>query len=264
MEAKQKNTVGLIWMICSIVWLLLTLSVVLSKIGVSLLIVWLILWVAGLFRKPKWTSIAAVVISIIAFIGLFILWKAIDSASEVPAGQFVEWLQNNYDEEKLSQVNEKELQEIISVEMERIILSKSSAEIKAEFNAATGNSTLEKISYIFFDTLQEAIDNKFPIYANSLEKPSWDEDLTENEWESEDEWIAEDEWIEENEWATEDKWTNEEISESDNNTEENSQDTNNEENDQEDIEAENVLSEENVEFTDEDIQEMEQIVELLE
>ena len=231
MEEKKKNTVGLIAMIFSIVWLLCTLTILLSPIGFPLLALWLVLGIIWLFSKPRGKAITAVVISAIVF-GASARYL---SLAKVPGEQYAERLNANYDAEKLNQLNNETLQSVISNEMNIIIKDKINdpESILSELESSEWNNIFEKSWYVFFNILQQSTEKWFPEYEKMVEE--WtlptdvdvedentieDEDTTEPEITNEDENTLEEESTVENEDRTEADVTNEDTVESENPDEE--------------------------------------------
>lgn len=64
-ETKKSNTCGLIWMIFSIIWLFLCITIVWTFFWRFFLFIWFVLGLIWLFSKPRWKAIAAVIIPII-------------------------------------------------------------------------------------------------------------------------------------------------------------------------------------------------------
>jgi hypothetical protein len=61
----QKNTLGLVALILSVVGLLLLISIIGSPIGILLLVIALIMGIVAVFKTPKGKAIASIVISFI-------------------------------------------------------------------------------------------------------------------------------------------------------------------------------------------------------
>lgn len=176
---QPKNTVALIWMICSIVWLILFISIFFIRLGMPLLLLGLILWIVWLFFRPRGRAWVAVIIPVIVF-GLCILGIShIYKSAKTPAIEFGEWAKENLTEEKFENIDEDRFEKIVEYEANKLVKDKTEDERKAIYETTTGSNAVEKVSYIFFGLLQESIENALDSY-NALPNEVIDDEI-ENE-----------------------------------------------------------------------------------
>ena len=191
-ENKQKNTVATVGMRFSIIWLIaiispiIGLSIHLERSQILLYIillccilvffiispiflVWFILWVIGLFRKPRWRAWIAVCIPLFIFIGLSISCCYIWSCIKVPATEFYNWSRIQEQLNKKA-IDDDNFQYLLRSERDDTINQKSADEIEDMFEASTWSSFLEKGSYLFSALFQETYTNALEKY-NNWEKP---------------------------------------------------------------------------------------------
>lgn len=161
---QPKNTVALIWMICSIVWLVLFITIIFLRLWLPLLFLWFVLWIIGLCFKPRGKARAAVIIPLIVFIlcilGISHLYKSV----KTPAIEFGEWANENLTEERFENIDEDKFEKLAEYEANKLIKEKSEEEWKAIYEASTWTNAAEKISYIFFGLLRQTIENTLNSY----------------------------------------------------------------------------------------------------
>lgn len=162
-EPQSKNTVALVWLILSIIWLLFFITIFWIIVAIPLLILWFILWVIGLFYRPRWKAIAAIIISLIPSIILCILWTMFMNNVKAPTEEFANWANTtltgeifeNIDKDRLNNVSNA----IVTQKFNELFASENLEEI---FNNTTWSTSIEKWAYLFFwivkDSLIEGID----------------------------------------------------------------------------------------------------------
>ena len=165
---EQSNTVALIWLIFSIVWLFLTISVIFSRIWIPLLVLWFILWIIGLFSKPRGKARAAIIIPLIVFLAIAAcvcyLWKSI----KAPANNFANWANEQLEDIDEDSFDEDKFENIVNNEFNWLIESLSQEELNQLYEASTWDNALEKRSYVFFNILQQGMENALTTYKSKL------------------------------------------------------------------------------------------------
>ena len=165
-QNEQKNTIATVGMRFSIIWLIALVTVFLARLWLPLLFVWLILWIVGLFYKPRGKARVAVCIPLAVFIAIFSVTAYIWSSVKTPAMQFADWIKvefENIDEETFD--NER-FNEIVNEEFNNIFSSINEEDFKALLEASTWSNILEKWSYVFFWMLQEGMETSLEKYNN--------------------------------------------------------------------------------------------------
>ena len=165
-QNEPKNTVALVGMICSIIWLILLFTIIGSVFWFFLLFLWLILGIIGLFYKPRGKARVAVCIPLIVFISIFSIFAYIWSSIKTPAMQFVDRVKvefENIDEETF---DDERFNEIVNEEFNNIFSSINEEDFKALLEASTWSNILEKWSYVFFWMLQEGMESSLEKYNN--------------------------------------------------------------------------------------------------
>ena len=176
---QSKNTVALIWMICSIVWLVLFITIIFFRLWLPLLFLGFVLWIIGLCFKPRGKAWVAIIIPLIVFILCMLGISHLYKSAKTPAIEFGEWANENLTEERFENIDEDKFEKLVEYEANKLVKDKSEDEWKAIYEASTWSNAVEKISYIFFGLLQESIENALDSY-NALPNEIVD-DGTENE-----------------------------------------------------------------------------------
>ena len=128
-SAKQpKNTVALIGMIFSIIWLILAITVVFFPFGLFFLAIWFILWLIGLFYKPRGKARIAIIIPVITFIAMLITWLWARKSIKTPAIEFANWANENITPRLNWDLDENKFQQILTDEVNKVISSKTKPE----------------------------------------------------------------------------------------------------------------------------------------
>jgi len=166
-ESQQsKNTVALIWMICSIVGILLCLTIFWFGFGLFLLWLWFILWIIGLFSKPRGKAWVAVSIPLIVFVAIFSIVAYIRSSIKTPANEFVAWAETAFEDIDKESINEDQFWDIIESKINEIFNSKTEEDRKSLYSASTWSNMIEKGSYLFFDIVKQWIEGALEEYNN--------------------------------------------------------------------------------------------------
>ena len=239
------NTIALVWMILSIIGLILTLTLAFFRVGIPLLILWLLLWLIWLCKKPRWKAWVAVLISLITLGGIAALLISLRNSMKVPANNFLERTQQEIQKLDVENFDEDKFEALAEEEANKLIQSLSQEELNNLYETSAWSNSLEKWSYVFFYLVQQWTENALNRYKEDL-PPKID---TDNE-------IVEEESTEVQETTTEEENTSTE--EENTSTEEEStevQETTTEE--------ENNTSDNNV-FTDSEQTDIEEIINILE
>lgn len=163
-QKEQNNTVATVGMIFSIIWLIALISVIFAWFWLPLLFIWFILWIIGLFYKPRWKARVAICIPLIVFIAIFSLIAYIWSSVKTPATQFADWAKvefENIDEETF---DEDRFNAIINEEFNNVLSSLTEEDFKTMLETSTWSNSLEKVSYAFFGILQKGLENSLEKY----------------------------------------------------------------------------------------------------
>ena len=164
---EQKNRVATIGMRFSIIWLIALITVFLAWLWFPMLIIWFILWIIGLFYKPRGKARVAICIPLVVFIAITSIVCYVWNSIKAPLNEFMEWaepqfeqLQNNenFDGEKFGDILEAELNNMTN--------GKSENEWKELFESSTGSNSLEKGAYMLSSMLKEWFESALEKYNN--------------------------------------------------------------------------------------------------
>ncbi len=178
-QTEQKNTVALVGMIFSIVWLVLLFTIIGTWFGFILLCIWFILWIIWLFYKPRGKARVAVCIPLVVFIAIAALICHLRSSIKTPAREFKDWASVRFEQLDEQDFDDDKFELILQKEANDIINSKTEAEREEAYKNATWSNAIEKWSYLFFDALKETLDNSLEKYYNN-ELPEIDANDDEN------------------------------------------------------------------------------------
>lgn len=189
-EENQKNTVATVGMIFSIVWLILLITVILAWFWLPLLFVWFILWIIGLFYKPRGRARVAICIPLVVFITIASIICWLWSSVKTPTMQFVDWAKvefENIDEETFDQ---DRFNAITNEEFNNIVSTIDENQFTSMIENSTWSNILEKWAYVIAGILQQGLENSLEKYNDeSYEVNSTGnniEDNTENTYENEE------------------------------------------------------------------------------
>lgn len=169
-EGKGKNTVALVWMICSIIWVVLLLTIIWSPFWLIFLIIWLVLWIIGLFYKPRTKARIAVSIPVIIRICLYIGFLYIKDSIKTPALEFSNWFETTIENETYGNILEDDkFWDIVSNEFKNLINWKSESEIMELYDNSNWSNSIEKRGYVFFGLIKDSIEISLEKYNLSSE-----------------------------------------------------------------------------------------------
>lgn len=131
-ERESSNTVAVVALVFSIIWLILLITIFGIFLGIGALIIGLILWLIWLYKAPRGKAWAAIILSIIP---LGLIWYGcyyVFNNIKEPANEFAQWAEANLTEEK--------------------------------FKDMTGDNLLEKGAYFFFNYMKEVFTDSLDAY----------------------------------------------------------------------------------------------------
>lgn len=182
-EENQKNTVATVGMIFSIVWLILLITVIFAWFWLPLLFVWFILWIIGLFYKPRGKARVAICIPLVVFITIASIICWLWSSIKTPTMQFVDWAKvefENIDEETF---DENRFKAITNEEFNNITSTIDEDEFTSMIENSTWSNILEKLAYTIFALGQQGLENSLEkYYDESYEVNSTENNIKENTW----------------------------------------------------------------------------------
>ena len=186
-EENQKNTVATVGMWFSIIGLIALITVFFAWLWFPMLLVWFILWIIGLFYKPRWKARIAIIIPLIVFIILVSITCYIWNSIKTPAGEFIERAKPQWEQLEDENFDEDRFENILETEINKITNNKSSEDREVLFKTSTGSNFLEKWSYLFFSITRESLESAIEKYNNELpeindtENASEDDDNNKND-----------------------------------------------------------------------------------
>ncbi len=167
-QNEQKNTVGTIGMRFSIIWLVALITVFFIRLWLPLLLVWLILWIIGLFYKPRGKARVAVSIPLVVFIALASVVCYVWSSIKTPTTQFTDWIKVEFENIDDENFDNDRFNAITNEEFNNIRASLTEEEFKTLLENSTWSNTLEKWAYVLFGLLQQGFENSLERYNNEL------------------------------------------------------------------------------------------------
>ena len=185
-QNEQKNTVGTAGMRFSIIWLIALITVFFIRLWLPLLLVWFILWIIGLFYKPRGKARIAVSIPLVVFIALASVVCYVWSSIKTPTTQFTDWIKVEFENIDDENFDNDRFNAITNEEFNNIRASITEEEFKTLLENSTWSNTLEKWAYVLFGLLQQGFENSLERYNNELPEISEDDSLMDDEDESDE------------------------------------------------------------------------------
>ena len=174
--SEQKNTVGAVGMRFSIIGLIALITIILAGIWFPLLFIWFILWIIGLFYKPRGKARVAVCIPLVVFIAIASISYYIWNSVKAPFNEFMEWAEPQFEQlENNESFDGERFGDILEAELNSMTNGKSEDERKALFESSTGSNSLEKGAYMLSSMFKEWFKNALEKY-NSWELPEVNDD----------------------------------------------------------------------------------------
>lgn len=165
-QNEQKNTVATVGMWLSIIWLIAVITIFLAWLWFPMLFVWFILWIVGLFYKPRGKARIAVIIPLVVFIALAsiacYIWKSV----KTPANEFMDWAKPQLEQLESEDFDEDRFENILQAEINKITADTSEEDRKNLYEASEGSNFLEKGSYLFFSVIRQSMETALEKYNN--------------------------------------------------------------------------------------------------
>jgi len=180
-QKEQKNVVATVGMRFSIIGFIALISLIFMWLWFPLLFVWFILWIIGLFYKPRGRARVAVIIPLLVFIAIASLIHYLWSSIKVPAIEFKNWAEaqaEQYDEETFD--NDR-FSDITEEEFNNIFSSMEQEEFKSLIENSEWSNTVEKASYALFGILQQGLINSLERYNNEISEIESEQQIENNE-----------------------------------------------------------------------------------
>ena len=163
-NTKKSSWLAIASLVCTIIWIVLTISLIWIIIGIPLLIIWFILWVIAIFKKQKlWMSITSTILSWIILTLIIWLITILSSVLE-PIKWFIFDIESKIQSDSELQVllQQDEFSEALSnnIETSMMIFFINPENIE--------NITVEKWISIFFSKIIEELDNTKEQWTNNI------------------------------------------------------------------------------------------------
>lgn len=163
---EQSNTVATVGMRFSIIWLIALISIIFSWLSFLLLLVWFILWIIGLFYKPRGKARVAVCIPLVVFIAILSVVCYIWSSIKAPAKEFWEWIETRFEGIDGETFDKDRFNAITNEEFNNILSSMNEDEFTSMIENSTWSNIIEKTSYVIFWLLQQWFETSLERYEN--------------------------------------------------------------------------------------------------
>ena len=174
-EENQKNTVATVGMRFSIIWLIALISLFFAWLSCPLLFIWFILWIIGLFYKPRWKARVAICIPLIIWIAIIslicFLWKSI----KAPTMEFIDWAKPQIEQIENNEIFDwNRFGDLLQEEFNNLTNDKTEEDWNALFESSTGSNSIEKAAYMFSSIAKQWFENALEKYNNELPEPEDD------------------------------------------------------------------------------------------
>lgn len=163
---EQSNTVATVGMRFSIIWLIALISIIFSWLSFLLLLVWFILWIIGLFYKPRGKARVAVCIPLVVFVAITSVVCYIWSSIKAPAKEFWEWIETRFEGIDEETFDKDRFNAITNEEFNNILSSMNEDEFTSMIENSTWSNIIEKTSYVIFWLLQQWFETSLERYEN--------------------------------------------------------------------------------------------------
>jgi len=174
-QNEQKNTVATIWMVFSIIWLITFITILFAPLWLPLLFIWFILWIIGLFYKPRGKARVAVCIPLVVFVAIFSIITYIWSSIKTPTTQFIDWAKIEFENIDEEDFDSDRFNAITNEEFNNIFSSLGEEEINLLIENSAWSNILEKWAYAFTNILQQGLETSLERYNH------WDSpEITDN------------------------------------------------------------------------------------
>lgn len=164
---EQKNTVATVGMRFSILGLIALITLLFAWLWLPMLFIWFILWIIGLFYKPRGKARVAVCIPLVVFIAIASISCYIWNSVKTPLNEFREWVQPQFEQLENNENFDGELfGDILEAELNNMTNGKSEDEWKELFESSTGSNSLEKGAYMLSSMFKEWFERALEKYNN--------------------------------------------------------------------------------------------------
>lgn len=148
------NWYSIVWTILLIIWCIL-------YTWIPLFFIWFILWIAGLFYKPRKKARIAIFLPIIIFIcSSFILYYT----AKTPIINFFERSEKTLTDNNFKNIDKDIFNNLLKTEINDYIVSKTDDDWKTMYNNNPWSNIIEKITYVTLTTLEEITENTLNSY----------------------------------------------------------------------------------------------------
>lgn len=163
---EQNNTVATVGMRFSIIGLIALISIIFSWLSFLLLLVWFILWIIGLFYKPRGKARVAICIPLVVFVAITSVVCYIWSSIKAPAKEFWEWIETRFEGIDEETFDKDRFNAITNEEFNNILSSMNEDEFTSMIENSTWSNIIEKTSYVIFWLLQQWFETSLERYEN--------------------------------------------------------------------------------------------------
>ena len=162
----QKNTVATVGMRFSIIGLILLITVFFSWLGLILLFIGLILWIVGLFSKPRGKARVAIIIPLLVYIAWIVAWIYVWNSVKTPAMEFVNYVENKMAPIDPETLDDERFEYLLESEMNSMFKDMTEEEFKAMYKSSTWSNAISRWAYLIFGLAQQAFDTAWEKYEN--------------------------------------------------------------------------------------------------
>ena len=163
-ERESSNTVAVVALVFSIIWLVLLITIFGIFLWIGALIIGLILWLIWLYKAPRGKAWAAIILSIIP---LGLIWYGcyyVFNNIKEPANEFAQWAEANLSEEEFKDIDNDRFNAIAKFIAEEKINEIKWEDAETILANMTGDNVLQKGAYFFFDYMKEVFTDSLEAY----------------------------------------------------------------------------------------------------
>ena len=176
-QEEQKNTVATVGMWFSIIGLVLLITVIFAWFWIPLLLLWFILWIIGLFYKPRGKARVAVCIPLVVFIAFVSIACYLWNSVKTPVNEFMDWVKPQFEQfEDDENFDGDRFGDLLQIEINKLTNDKTDEDRENMFESSTGSNSLEKGAYMLSSMLKQSMEAALEKYNNG-ELPEFDEDV---------------------------------------------------------------------------------------
>ena len=163
-ERESSNTVAVVALVFSIIWLVLLITIFGIFLWIGALIIGLILWLIWLYKAPRGKAWAAIILSIIP---LGLIWYGcyyVFNNIKEPANEFAQWAEANLNEEEFKDIDNDRFNAIAKFIAEEKINEIKWEDAETILANMTGDNVLQKGAYFFFNYMKEVFTDSLDAY----------------------------------------------------------------------------------------------------